>query len=278
MRCPYCGQPNSENAHNCRRCGKRIDSVRERKKEKGILARGILLIMLIIAAGIAAMIGLMKVLPKDANGTVGNPKVTITSPTPTPVPTEEPQEAEEEAAAPEEAAEEFRPETQDTAYAASANVVAAEQFAAIRQGYLPVVVSESWATSTIVQEGVDNGPHTLYDGMDWSSWQDGVDGGGIGESVSFILDREYQIRGFAVRLGNWYEPEDYYYMNNRPERLTFTVGNESFSLSFPDRKEEMYVELSRDVPASQVRVTIDSVYRGTDYADTCINEITIYGI
>ena len=273
MRCPYCGQPNAENAHNCRRCGKRIDSVRERRKEKGILTRGILLIVLIVAAGIAAMWGIMQMLQQLPNSSREESKVTITSPTPTPIPTEAPEEAGEEPAEAEE-----QPQESD-GYDVRADLVSAEQFAVIRQAYLPVVVSAAEASSTIVQAGIDNSPQTLYDGQDWSGWQDGVDGDGIGEHITFTLDREYQIRGFAVKLGNWYQPEEgYYVLNNRPETLTFAVGNETFSVTFPDEQVEMYVELNHDVPASQVRLTIDSVYKGTWYEDTCISEITIYGI
>ena len=270
MRCPYCGQPNSENAHNCRRCGKRIDSVRERKKERHILARGILLIALILIAGIAAMVGLMKVLPKETTEPKDNKVVinTTTAPTPTATPAETEKEEEPVAEEPKE----------QPPIGVSAGLISADQFAVISEAYRPVVVSGSEASSIILQDGMDNGPQMLYDGQDWSSWQEGVDGPGIGENVRFTLDREYQIRGFAVRLGNWYEPEDYYYMNNRPETMTFTVGNEQFSLTFPDQMVEMYIELNRDVPASQVSFTIDSVYPGTYFDDTCINEITIYGM
>ena len=59
--------------------------------------------------------------------------------------------------------------------------------------------------------------------------------------------------------------------------MTFELGGESFSITFPDEKKEYIVELSKDVTASQMKLTIDSVYKGSIYDDTCINEVTIYG-
>ena len=50
MRCPYCGENNPDDARRCSNCGCRLDKVREKKKEKNILAYGIILVIVILAA------------------------------------------------------------------------------------------------------------------------------------------------------------------------------------------------------------------------------------
>ena len=147
-----------------------------------------------------------------------------------------------------------------------------------QEGYAKLKMSSAEASSQIYQAGVDNSPYVLYDGQDWSSWQDGVEGEGIGENITLTFDGEHAVRFIKIRLGNWYGDDNYYYeANNRPENVTFELGEESFSITFPDEKKEHIVELSKDITASQMKLTIDSVYKGSIYDDTCINEVTIYG-
>ena len=280
MRCPYCGQPNADNAHNCKRCGKRLDRVREKRKEKNILLYGIFLIAVIVAGGIGAMYAISHALQSGYTDPKPASKVTITSPTPTPVPTQEEEEATEDAEAPEgEAAQETPAASPADTLPLAGTLISADRFAVFQQeGYAPVTIVDSAASSTIYQEGIDNGPHTLYDGEDWSSWQDGVDGDGVGETLHFSFDREYRVRVMALKLGNWYDTDAFYFLNNRPERLILTLGGESFTVTFPDQRTEFYLELTKDVVASDLQIEIGSVYKGTAYDDTCMNEISIYGI
>lgn len=97
------------------------------------------------------------------------------------------------------------------------------------------------ASSTISQEGTSNSPILLFDGKDATNWQEGVDGYGISETISFSFDDFYKVKYIGFKLGNW--KTDRYY-----------VGN-----------------------ANSMRVTIDDVYPGTQWEDTCITEIMVYG-
>ena len=148
-----------------------------------------------------------------------------------------------------------------------------------QEGYTKLTMTGAEASSQIYQAGVDNSPYVLYDGQDWSSWQEGdLESEGLGENITLTFDGEHAVRFIKVRLGNWYGEDNYYYeANNRPETITFELGEESFSITFPDERKEHIVELSKDVTASQLKLTIDSVYKGSIYDDTCINEVTIYG-
>ena len=89
MRCPYCGENNPDDARRCSNCGCRLDKVREKKKEKNILAYGIILVIVIIAAEIAAMFLVSDMLKRNESQDGSLPskvKITMTS---TPEPTQE---------------------------------------------------------------------------------------------------------------------------------------------------------------------------------------------
>lgn len=282
MRCPYCGHNNPRNARKCAVCGRRLDKVRERRKEKRILLTGIVLIAVILSAGIGAMFGISHILDSTRTADEQPKKVTILA-TPTPVPeTEDSSEAVDSTSTGAEtvsaSSEEVTPTPEPAEAAVTASLVGDDRKAQLSaMGYAQVGVSSATASSVIQQDGIDNTPHVLYDGQLWSSWQDGVDGDGIGENITFNFDRAYNVRYLILRLGNWYDTDDYYYRNNRPSKMTFILGDDKFDVDFPDQKTEFTLELSEDVEASGLQMIIDGVYPGTMYQDTCINEVDVYG-
>lgn len=288
MRCPYCGHKNPNRAKRCEVCGRSLNKVRERRREKRILIGGLVLIAVILAAGVGAMFGVSHVLEHIRVGGDQPQKVTIvTTPTPVPItesdsaetePSESESESVEEEESPVLSASAVTPEEREAAETVTAKLVDdVDRSKIAADGYTQVTVSSATATSTIQQDGIDNTPHVLYDGTLWSSWQDGVDGDGIGQSITFTFDRTYRIRYLVMRLGNWYSSDDYYYRNNRPSKMTFELGDEEFQVDFPDEKREFVVELSEDVPADSLKMIIDGVYSGTTYQDTCINEVDVFG-
>ncbi|MGN0364302.1 MAG: NADase-type glycan-binding domain-containing protein [Bilifractor sp.] len=275
MRCPYCGEDNPDNARRCARCGRRLDKVRVRKREKQLLVTGVIMVVVILVAGIGAMFGISKIL---RNTEKDEPqKVTINA---TPTPTEAVAAASSSSSSVSaEAAASSSSSSSSENDAVTASIVDEDRESQIDLlGYSQVTVSNATATSTISQYGIDNTPHVLYDGSKDSSWQDGVDGDGIGESITYQLDQVYKIRFLVLRLGNWYSTDDNYTMNNRPKTMTFEIGDQSVQVTFPDEKKEFCVELSRDVKASEIKMIIDAVYQGTAYDDTCINEVDVYGV
>ena len=273
MRCPYCGEQNPDTARRCSRCGRRLDKVRVKKRERQLLLMGIILILVILAAGIGAMFGISKFLKDGQNNSPQ--KVTIKA---TPTPEEESVTSSSSSVSVSSTSEpSVMPGAEEDKLTASI-VDASRQSQIDLLGYSQVTVASADATSTISQAGIDNTPHVLYDGSKDSSWQDGVDGPGIGESVTYHLDQVYKIKFLVLRLGNWYSSDDNYTMNNRPKTMTFKIGEQSVQVTFPDEKKEFCVELSKDVEASEIKMTIDEVYKGTAYDDTCINEVDVYGV
>lgn len=132
------------------------------------------------------------------------------------------------------------------------------------------------STSEYKQTGVKNSPDLVFDGNEITSWQEGVEGDGIGQSISCQLNRQYQIRYFAFKLGNW-RNDKYYNGNGRPKSLNVDLDGYSFTFDFPDEKRDFVIELSEEIPATNITVTINSVYKGAYWDDTCISEFNIYG-
>lgn len=147
---------------------------------------------------------------------------------------------------------------------------------------IPLQVINAKASSTIRQDGVDNSPMLMFDGIESTSWQEGVNGHGIGEKVYAQFDDRYFIEHLTFRMGNW-KTEDYYTGNNRPKTLRITLGDEetdseqTFDIEFPDGKELFCVEFTPHVLCSYMTIEIRDVYAGTKWDDTAIAEIGFYG-
>lgn len=142
--------------------------------------------------------------------------------------------------------------------------------------YYKLSIADASASSVISQEGTDNGAHKAVDGNSKTSWQEGVDGDGIGENIHLKLSKPYMVKYMSFQLGNWTSSE-YYDGNNRPKELEITAGDVTQTVTFPDGKVEYWVEFSKECPAEEISVVIQSVYEGSKWDDTCIAEIGIYG-
>ena len=147
---------------------------------------------------------------------------------------------------------------------------------------IPLEVVNAEATSVIRQEGVDNSPMQLFDGVESTSWQEGVDGPGIGEKVYAQFDNSYYIEYLTFRLGNW-KTNDYYTGNNRPKTLRITLGDDTteteqtFDVDFPDSKELFCVEIDPGIRCSYIEIKIRDIYAGAKWDDTAIADIGFYG-
>lgn len=142
--------------------------------------------------------------------------------------------------------------------------------------YYKLSVINASASSVILQEGTDNSAIKACDGNEKSSWQEGVEGEGIGESLHFQLARNYKVKYMSFQLGNW-NSDEYFEGNNRPKELEISVGDVTQTITFPDGKTEYWIELSHEYTASEIELVIQSVYSGSQWDDTCIAEVGIFG-
>lgn len=255
---------------------------RQRREEKKIILIGVALACVVVVAGIGAYFGITHFLNGDADSPVsGNSHVAETwdsssagseateTVTPTPEATETPAPTPAETATP-------TPTPTPSEEPEQLTVSLTDRNSVSLSGYSRAEVSRAAASSTVVQEGYDNSANMAVDGDVITSWQEGADGDGIGEVLQFTLDREYDVKYMTFHLGNWRDAEKYS-QNNRPQTMTIWLDDMSFQVTFPDGQTEFCLEFSSGCPASEIYVRIDSVYEGTEWDDTCISEIGIYG-
>ena len=143
-------------------------------------------------------------------------------------------------------------------------------------------VYDAWESSIVTQSGThDNSADAAVDGNTDTSWQEGVDGDGLGEYIMLDLGREQQVQYLKAWLGNW-RSDDWYNRNNVPAQLCITFYDEDWNcescmISFPKEKRPFGIALSRPVSAQYVCIEIVDVYSGSKYDDTCIAEILVCG-
>lgn len=131
------------------------------------------------------------------------------------------------------------------------------------------------ATSTFAQPDADHSPILLFDKKDNTFWQEGTEGPGKGESVSFGLDDTYQIQYLGFKLGNWTDDQRYA-QGSKPKTVTLTAGGSFGQVTFDGDKKVEWVKVDPPVTADTVLLKINDVYTGAS-EDTCITEIMIYG-
>jgi hypothetical protein len=130
------------------------------------------------------------------------------------------------------------------------------------------------ATSSSVRLAVQSNtyyPANAIDGLRSTAWIEGVDGPGIGEWIRFDFDREINLHRILFQPGYFKSPA-IWAQNNRLATMTaqFSDGS-SRRLTFDNRMESQKVDVG-SVKTRWVRLTIDSVYSGTD-PDTALSEI-----
>lgn len=145
-------------------------------------------------------------------------------------------------------------------------------FSNIHEAY----IESASASSELKQaSGVSNDPLLAFDNNTDTNWEEGIDGPGIGESITANFKyKNEKVRCIALKLGNW-KSGKYYYGNNRPSKLTITLDDLSFQMDFPDSWEEFYVMLNHPFKASSIQIRIDGVHQGTSWDNTCITDVRV---
>ena len=181
MRCPNCGYENEMDSQFCGNCGAPLPPP-EKKKSKAPL---IIVIAVLVAVLLAGAIGFV------AYNWISEKKEEELR--------QEQLEAEREQEEQEEQEEKERQEQEEKERQEQEEMEAKENWTAYRISQpatlgdsYKLTVSNASATSVIDQEGHDNSPAMMLDGKLETSWQEGVDGPGIGEQVTFYLDRVYE--------------------------------------------------------------------------------------
>ncbi|PHP67198.1 hypothetical protein CSC94_09095 [Zhengella mangrovi] len=125
------------------------------------------------------------------------------------------------------------------------------------------------------QSGNWYGADNLIDGAGDTAWCEGVNGPGLGQRIVI------SIRGGApfdrIMLWNGYQKSrTAFTRNGRPSALRVETDlGENITFQLPDKLGEVVLGLNRMAVRSEVVLTIEDIYRGSHYADTCISDVFI---
>ena len=111
-------------------------------------------------------------------------------------------------------------------------------------------------------------------------WAEGVEGDGIGESITLNVKRPLPLYGMLIQPGYYdYDEKEPWLKNNRVAALEITLNDEhTFTENIPDEQfERPYLIRVRDYvkPVNKVKVVIKGVHRGTQFRDTCISLVEL---
>jgi len=113
-----------------------------------------------------------------------------------------------------------------------------------------------------------------------SPWAEGVEGDGIGESITLNVKRPLPLYGILIQPGYW-DPgrDEAWKKNNRVAALEITLNDErTFTESIPDESfPHPYLIRVRDYtkPVTKIKMVIKGVHRGTQSRDTCISLVEL---
>jgi hypothetical protein len=113
-----------------------------------------------------------------------------------------------------------------------------------------------------------------------SPWAEGVEGDGIGESITLTVKRPLPLYGILIRPGYYdYDDKEPWKKNNRVAALEITLNDEhTFTENIPDERfTDPYLIRVRDYakPINKVKMVIKAVHRGSEFRDTCISLVQL---
>lgn len=132
------------------------------------------------------------------------------------------------------------------------------------------------ATSSLSEYNMTHSPERIFDGDISKAWVEGVNGQGIGESITLYFNREYVLSKVVIHAG-YQKNSEIYEKNSRPKELKISFSDGSsqvYTLQDINAKQEIILE--KAVITKYISFTIQSVYQGNKYEDTVISEIHLY--
>ena len=260
MRCKNCGNENNENAKYCNKCGEKLvfeTYNKERDNKKLIIVPAVIILLLIVVILVVIVLKNQNLHVTINNSDINNIKQETSSSNESNKSNEYNIENKES-----------HPSANDT-HTTEENNVKLRKINVIDQDSTSIL-SDSFKK--------DYGPHQVLDGDKSSVWAEGVDGPGYGESITLYFDSVHTVKELKIVNGliNSY---DGYYKNNRVAsiKISFSDGSSQIAHLSDDNTGYQTIDLSRSVDTDYITLTIDSVYSGYKYDDTCIAEVVVLG-
>lgn len=143
--------------------------------------------------------------------------------------------------------------------------------------YTRVTPGTITASSSLQGRNMVYSPELTQDDDITTSWQDGVDGYGEGESLTATFETPVPLSAIGVMIGNQ-NSTNRYNSNTRPKSMKVTVTVDDgksydFTLDVLDKMDLQALAFREQLNVTQVVLTINSVYPGEEFEDTCITEI-----
>ncbi len=126
------------------------------------------------------------------------------------------------------------------------------------------------------KSGTVYGAAFLNDGDTSTPWEEGVEGDGIGEQITYEPESGTNLQVIRIYPGNG-RSDKAFQENNRPKTITLEIDGKKQTLNFDDAGHFYTFSSKKPVTAKQVKLIIDSVYPGSKWQDTCISEVEFYG-
>ena len=146
---------------------------------------------------------------------------------------------------------------------------------------LPFDVS---ASSILQETGYNYNPRNLLDFDSSTCWCEGVEGNGVGESITFTSNGESQsVRGIAIVPG-FNKSLDLFEKNAAPQTILLEysapgMADDMLKISIDNYSYgdgTLYFDFDETVDISECKVTILEVRNGSKYEDCCISEMFLY--
>lgn len=140
-------------------------------------------------------------------------------------------------------------------------------------------ITNATASSTLATDKISSyGPLHLLDGDPSTCWAEGVDGLGVGESVTLSGDGVQTFSGFRIANG-FQKSEKIYYMNPRASQIEVQVDGQKIGDISPRTDDYGYMDdfsFSQPIDGTSITFVIKDVVAGSRYQDTSISDITVY--
>jgi hypothetical protein len=138
---------------------------------------------------------------------------------------------------------------------------------------------ESESASAAEEERERNYDVNNIKGLDWgTTWAEGVEGDGIGESITLTVHHPLPLDAIMVMPGVRSEDKTVWTKNNRVAELEITLDDEqTFTATIPDEQfTQLYPIPIRGYtqPVNKVKLVIKKVHPGTSH-DTCISQVEL---
>lgn len=138
-----------------------------------------------------------------------------------------------------------------------------------------IAVREAVSTSEYISKKGNNfSPSNMIDHDSTTTWQEGEEDAGIQQKLTFVFEEPSIVSAIRLENGKRTSKEEFYENNRLASFLIFDDNSVLVELS--DSEEVQYIIFENPIMQSQVVLTLESVFGGTKWNDTCIAEISFY--